>query len=78
MRTECKDRLSSRYSVQQLARTRFGSRVICQDRQLIFQEAPEAYKPIDSVIGAMQQAGLITLIARLKPVLTYKTRGEDK
>ncbi len=77
MRGECRDRLSSRYNVQQLARTRFGSRVVCQDKQLIFQEAPEAYKPIDSIIEALQQAGLIVLIARLTPVLTYKVRGEE-
>ncbi len=76
MRSECKERLSGRYRVEQLEKTRFGSRVICGDRQLIYQEAPEAYKPIDSVIEAMQQAGLIELIARLKPVLTYKNRGE--
>ncbi|WP_337262190.1 MULTISPECIES: RNA ligase RtcB family protein [unclassified Serratia (in: enterobacteria)] len=75
MRAECKERLSARFSVEQLARTRFGSRVICRDRQLIYQEAPEAYKPIDSVVGALQQAGLVTLLARLKPVLTYKTSG---
>ncbi|AHG19435.1 hypothetical protein Z042_07220 [Chania multitudinisentens RB-25] len=75
MRSECKDRLSARFTTEQLARTRFGSRVICRDRQLIYQEAPEAYKPIDSVVGALQQAGLVTLLARLKPVLTYKTSG---
>ncbi|KAA8997732.1 RNA ligase RtcB family protein [Affinibrenneria salicis] len=75
MRAECKGRLDQRYSMQQLARTAFGSRVICQDKQLMFQEAPQAYKPIDTVISSMEQAGLIEPIARLKPVLTYKTRG---
>ncbi|MBL5860379.1 RNA ligase RtcB family protein [Serratia fonticola] len=75
MRSECKDRLSARFSTEQLARTRFGSRVICRDRQLIYQEAPEAYKPIDSVVGALQQAGLVTLVARMQPVLTYKISG---
>lgn len=77
MRGECRERLSGRYTAQQLTRTRFGSRVVCQDKQLIFQEAPEAYKPIDSIIDALQQAGLIVPIARLTPVLTYKVRGED-
>lgn len=76
MRSECKGRLAKRYSPLQLARTALGSRVICADRQLIYEEAPEAYKPIDSVIEAMQAAGLVRLLARLKPVLTYKTRGE--
>jgi release factor H-coupled RctB family protein len=51
-----------------------GSRVICDDRDLIFEEAPEAYKSVDTVIDALQAAGLIRVVARLKPLLTYKTR----
>ena len=50
--------------------------MICGDRQLIYEEAPEAYKGIDSVVGALLEAGLLRLVARLKPVLTHKTRGE--
>lgn len=76
MRGECKDRLSQRYSVEQLSRTRFNSRVICRDKQLIFEEAPEAYKSVETVIEAMTGAGLIQPVARLKPVLTYKTAGQ--
>jgi len=76
MRSECKDRLSARYRIEQLARTALGSRVICGDRGLIYEEAPEAYKAIDSVVGALREAGLLRVLARLKPVLTYKTRGE--
>ncbi|MCG8707368.1 RNA ligase RtcB family protein [Brenneria sp. 4F2] len=77
MRSACKARLAQRDNMQTLARTALGSRVICQNKQLIFQEAPEAYKPIDSVISSMTAAGLIEPIARLKPVLTYKTRGDE-
>ena len=76
-RSDCKDRLRQRYTVEQLARTSLGSRVICADRSLLFEEAPEAYKPIDSVVGALRDAGLVQVLARLKPVLTYKTRGEN-
>lgn len=75
MRGDCKDRLAARYSVKQLERTALGSRVICADRALIYDEAPEAYKAIDSVVGALREAGLLRVLARLKPVLTYKTRG---
>ncbi len=78
IRGECKERLSGRYNTVQLSRTALGSRVICLDKQLIFQEAPEAYKPIGGVMDAMLQAGLVKLIARLKPVLTYKTRGGNE
>ncbi len=49
--------------------------MVCADKALIFEEAPQAYKNIDSIIEAMRQAGLIEPIARLKPVLTYKTSG---
>lgn len=77
MRGECKERLSVRHTVQQLSRTALGSRVVCHDKHLLYEEAPEAYKAIDSVIAALQEAGLVRLLARLKPVLTYKTCGED-
>ncbi|BCQ60854.1 hypothetical protein PBOI14_26040 [Pseudomonas sp. Boi14] len=62
-------------SFDQLKRTRLGSRVICEDRGLMYEEAPEAYKSIDSVVGSLRDAGLVKIIARLKPVLTYKRRG---
>ena len=75
MRSECKDRLSKRYKKSDLERTAFGSRVICKNKNLIYEEAPEAYKSISSVIQAMQDADLIIPIARFKPVLTYKTKG---
>lgn len=76
IRSACKDRLFKLTSPTQMARTALGSRVICNDRQLIYEEAPQAYKGIDSVVQALVGAGLIELLARLKPVLTYKTRGE--
>ncbi len=75
IRSECKARLSKRYKKSDLARTSFGSRVVCKNADLIFEEAPEAYKSIDSVIKAIQDAELIEPVARFKPVLTYKTQG---
>lgn len=74
MRSECRARLSQRFTAAQLERTALGSRVICDDRDLIFEEAPAAYKAIDTVIAALQSAGLIKVLARLKPLLTYKKR----
>lgn len=75
IRSECKDRLSNRYTKSDLERTAFGSRVICKNSDLIYEEAPEAYKSVTSVIEAMEDADLITPVARFKPVLTYKTQG---
>ena len=74
-RGECKGRLSHKYSADSLRQTAFGSVVVCEDKALIFEEAPQAYKKIDDVIAAMLDAGLIELVARMKPVLTYKTAG---
>lgn len=73
MRSECKEKLK-KYNIEQLKRSEFGSRLICDMRELIYEEAPQAYKSIDSVIHALECAGLIRKIARLKPVITYKCR----
>jgi release factor H-coupled RctB family protein len=75
-RTDCKGRLSRIATPAQLTRTGMGGRVICNDRALIYEEAPQAYKSVDSVLDSLIGAGLVRLISRSKPVLTYKTRGE--
>ncbi|HEY1101060.1 MAG TPA: RtcB family protein [Myxococcota bacterium] len=36
------------------------------------EEAPAAYKPIDAVIDVQVRAGIIDVVARLKPLLTFK------
>lgn len=77
-RTECKGRLAAKYTVTQLSRTELGSRVICRDKQLIFEEAPQAYKSAESVVQCLVQAGLIIPVARLRPVLTLKNSGGKK
>ncbi|MGK4733921.1 RtcB family protein, partial [Salmonella enterica] len=73
---ECKERLSAKFTTRQLCRTGMGSRVICRYRKLIYEEAPQAYKSIDSVVVCLADAGLITPVACLLPVLTLKTSGE--
>ncbi|EGZ44750.1 RtcB protein [Neisseria wadsworthii 9715] len=74
-RSECKGRLSHKYSADTLSQTEFGSIVVCRDKALIYEEAPQAYKNIDSIIRALADAGLVIPVARFKPVLTYKTSG---
>jgi release factor H-coupled RctB family protein len=69
-----KSRLSHKYRVEDLARTDLGGRVICEDRELIYDEAPQAYKDIAQVIADLEAAGLIAPIAVYRPVLTYKVR----
>ena len=65
-------KLRSHYSKAELCRTKIGSRVVCSDAKLLYQEAPEAYKNIDVVIEDLVKAGLATVVATFRPTLTYK------
>jgi release factor H-coupled RctB family protein len=72
-RSEARGRLEGRYRAQDLARTPLGGRVICADKDLLYEEAPPAYKNVDQVVGELVAAGAATVIATLRPLLTYKT-----
>jgi len=74
-RKDAHSRLSRRFKVTDMQRTGLGSHVICEDRRLIFEEAPEAYKDIGLIIADLERAGLIRVIAKLRPLLSYKTRA---
>ena len=76
-RRSARARLGDRYRAESLARTDLGSYVICEDKDLLFEEAPQAYKDIDAVIQDMVQAGQVRVIASLRPLLTYKTRRTE-
>jgi len=71
-RSSAKAKLKNRYSKFDLERTKIGSRVVCGDSKLLYEEAPEAYKDIDIVIKDLVQAGLAKVIATFRPILTYK------
>jgi release factor H-coupled RctB family protein len=60
-------------TVQKLVRTPLGSRVICTDRRLLIEEAPEAYKNIEKVVADLEAMQLVRVVAILRPVLTFKT-----
>jgi release factor H-coupled RctB family protein len=74
MRSAARQRMRDRFSVNELVQTRLGGRVICEERDLLYEEAPEAYKNIEAVIADLVDAGLVSVIATLRPLLTYKTR----
>lgn len=57
-------------------KTKLGSRVICEDKGLMYEEAPQAYKNINIVVKDLVDEGLIKVIAIFRPVITYKTRRE--
>jgi release factor H-coupled RctB family protein len=74
-RTHARERMRERFSAESLTRTSFKSHVICEDKDLLFEEAPPAYKAIDRVVTDLVEAGLVRVVATLAPMLTYKTRG---
>ena len=75
-RGECHGRLGHKYKREDLYRTALGSRVVCGNKELLYDEAPQAYKKCETVISDMVDAGLIEVVAKLRPVLTFKTNGD--
>ncbi|RLA75206.1 MAG: RNA ligase RtcB family protein [Epsilonproteobacteria bacterium] len=71
-RSSAEAKLRNRYTKSDLTRTTIGSRVICRDSKLLYEEAPQAYKNIDIVINDLVEAGLAVIIASFRPILTYK------
>ncbi len=74
-RSESRARVRERFRPAQLTQTGLGGRVVCGDRSLLYEEAPPAYKSIEQVIADLVDASLVTVIATLRPLLTYKTRA---
>lgn len=60
-----------------LARSSFGGQVVCEDRQLLIEEAPTAYKDPAQVLKDLLSAGLAEPVAALKPLVTYKKAVSD-
>lgn len=73
-RSDSRGRLEKRFTAKDLERTPLGSHVICEDRQLLYEEAPQAYKDIAAVIADLVNAGLVDVLAVLRPMVTYKVR----
>jgi release factor H-coupled RctB family protein len=74
-RSESRARMRERFRQPELIQTPLGGRVICEDRDLLYEEAPAAYKNIETVIQDLVDAGIASVIATLRPLLTYKTRA---
>ena len=78
MRSESRQRVRERFHRDELVQTPLGGRVICEERALLYEEAPMAYKNIETVIADLVEAGLVSVIATLRPLLTYKARKERR
>ena len=68
----------AKHTVEELRRTPVGSLVVCGDRQLLFEEAPTAYKKIERVIDDLVDFGLATPIVSTVPLVTYKTADKGR
>lgn len=71
-RSEARAKVAHKYARKSLTRTACGSRVICDDKDLLFEEHPDAYKNIDDVVESLEHAGAATRVAMLVPMLTVK------
>jgi release factor H-coupled RctB family protein len=73
-RRDARARMRERFGAADLVRTPLGGTVVCEDKDLLFEEAPDAYKRIDRVVADLVDAGACRVLATLRPVVTYKMR----
>jgi release factor H-coupled RctB family protein len=73
-RSETRLRMRERFGVLELTHTPLGGRVICEERETLYEEAPAAYKNIEDVVQDLVDAELASVVATFRPLLTYKTR----
>lgn len=71
-RGEALSKLKAKHTRASLARTALGGRVLADDAAIMYEEHPDAYKPIEPVIASLEEAGLARRIASLVPMLTVK------
>jgi release factor H-coupled RctB family protein len=71
-RSEARAKIAHKYARKTLTRTACGSRVICDDKDLLLEEHPDAYKNIDDVVESLEQAGAAARVAMLVPMVTVK------
>lgn len=71
-RSICKSRIDKKYDKNTIRTTAFKSHVVCHDTNLLYQEAPEAYKNIEDVIRVLVDYKLIQVVASFQPIITFK------
>jgi release factor H-coupled RctB family protein len=65
----------------ELLRNSWGGVAICDDRNLVIEEASSAYKDAAQVVADLQEAELVDGLAAMRPLVTYKKatdRTEDE
>lgn len=68
----CKEKLEKVYSKKYVRQSNMKCNLIYSDKNVIYEEAPEAYKNIERVIQDMVDEKMIKVVASLKPLITYK------
>ena len=58
--------------MQSLLQTKLGTKVVCPSKELLYEEAPEAYKNIEDIIDDLKSFELALPIAQLKPIVNIK------
>jgi release factor H-coupled RctB family protein len=71
-RAEARSKIREKYRRSELRTTELGGRVICDEADLLYEEHPDAYKPVEPVVASLVEAGLATRVASLVPVMTVK------
>jgi tRNA-splicing ligase RtcB (3'-phosphate/5'-hydroxy nucleic acid ligase) len=59
-------------SDEEFDRSMEGITLICENRNTIKEEAPQAYKDIDEVIRVVEGAGLAKVVAKMRPLAVLK------
>lgn len=72
-RGEALQKLKHKYTRTQAARSKRGSRIVAKRSEVLFEEHPDAYKPVEPIVDALVDAGLATRVAELDPLITVKT-----
>ncbi|MGF9563570.1 RNA ligase RtcB family protein [Neorhizobium sp. JUb45] len=62
---------------EQLLRNAWGGVAICDDRNLVIEEAAAAYKDSGHVVADLVAAGLVEPVATLRPLVTYKKAVDE-
>ena len=63
--------------VARLERNPYGGIIVCGDKGLLAEEAPEAYKNIERVIADLVEFGLARVVATFRPLVTFKKAQSD-
>lgn len=69
---------ATRSRLEEMARPGPHRRVVCEDRDLLIEEAGSAYKDPERVVADLAAHGLVVPLARLSPILTFKKAGAEE